>query len=234
MIAFDALRDLTTQLSQAACTDDIGRALLKVAGRFHLTSALIIDASRLFNRVGPAFIFATPTRAAVEAFDLRQPFVDHPFTVQARASERPFLMSHLRKKMGLDEETWHSILPRSLKDTDGMVVPVHEDGKLAWCAAFAGAQPDLSQRAQSVMSAAVHAAYARFHQLLDAKTSLSPLSRRESECLKWVADGKTDFEVGKILHISPRTVRFHINNAKAKLGVATRIQAVAKRIVGTA
>ena len=50
----------------------------------------------------------------------------------------------------------------------------------------------------------------------------------------WVADGKTDFEVGKILSISPRTVRFHIRNAKTKLGVATRIQAVAKRVIGAA
>jgi DNA-binding CsgD family transcriptional regulator len=47
-----------------------------------------------------------------------------------------------------------------------------------------------------------------------------------------VADGKTDVEVGKILDISPRTVRFHINNAKVKLGVSTRIQAVAKRLGG--
>jgi DNA-binding CsgD family transcriptional regulator len=60
----------------------------------------------------------------------------------------------------------------------------------------------------------------------------SPLTRRESECLHWVAGGKTDFEVGKILEISPRTVRFHITNAKTKLGVATRIQAVVKKAGG--
>jgi DNA-binding CsgD family transcriptional regulator len=82
------------------------------------------------------------------------------------------------------------------------------------------------------MSAAVHAGHARFRELLDNKTPRSPLTPRESECLRWVADGKTDVEVGKILAISPRTVRFHINNAKIKLGVATRIQAVAKRLGG--
>ena len=87
----------------------------------------------------------------------------------------------------------------------------------------------------SVMSAAVYAGYERFVELLDSRNSNSPLSPRESQCLHWVSEGKTDFEVGKILEISPRTVRFHINNAKVKLGVTTRIQAVvARRFSGAA
>lgn len=69
---------------------------------------------------------------------------------------------------------------------------------------------------------------------MDGTAPRSPLSKRESECLRWVAEGKTDGEAGKILGISPRTVRFHINNAKDKPGVATRIQAVALRASGTA
>jgi DNA-binding CsgD family transcriptional regulator len=109
---------------------------------------------------------------------------------------------------------------------------VHDHGRLAWYAGLAGREPDLSARTLSVMSAAVHAGYARFRELLSDKTARSPLSPREAECLRWIAEGKTDVEAGKILHISPRTVRFHINNAKAKLGVATRIQAVAKRMSG--
>ena len=52
------------------------------------------------------------------------------------------------------------------------------------------------------------------------------LSPRETECLRWAALGKTDNEIGTILSISPRTARFHVENAKRKLGVATRIQAV--------
>jgi DNA-binding CsgD family transcriptional regulator len=90
--------------------------------------------------------------------------------------------------------------------------------------------PDLRQATQSVMGAAVHAGYSLFQKLITHEAPQSPLSPRESECLGWVAEGKTDAEVGKILQISPRTVRFHINNAKTKLGVATRIQAVTKRM----
>lgn len=51
---------------------------------------------------------------------------------------------------------------------------------------------------------------------------MTPLSQQEKICLKWAAAGKTSFEVGTILSISPRTVDHHIYNACLKLGVHTR------------
>lgn len=52
------------------------------------------------------------------------------------------------------------------------------------------------------------------------------LSRREIECLQWLAAGKTLQEAAIILDISERTLRFHIANARTRLGVATTMQAV--------
>jgi DNA-binding response OmpR family regulator len=54
------------------------------------------------------------------------------------------------------------------------------------------------------------------------------LGKRERETLTWAARGKTSAEIAQILGLSKRTVDFHIDNARIKLGVATRIQAVAK------
>lgn len=56
------------------------------------------------------------------------------------------------------------------------------------------------------------------------------LSPREIECLKWAAQGKSAWETGRILGISRYTVAFHLDNAKAKLGVRSTIQAVARLI----
>ena len=53
------------------------------------------------------------------------------------------------------------------------------------------------------------------------------MSARELECLRWVAAGKTDWEIGMILSISATTVKFHLNGARAKLGARTRAQAAA-------
>lgn len=52
------------------------------------------------------------------------------------------------------------------------------------------------------------------------------LTRREIQCLKWAALGKTDSEIGKIMSVSVPTVRFHLTNAGRKLGVSGRAQAV--------
>ena len=54
------------------------------------------------------------------------------------------------------------------------------------------------------------------------------LGKREVETLTWAARGKTSAEIAQILGLSKRTVDFHIDNARSKLGVATRIQAAIK------
>ena len=52
------------------------------------------------------------------------------------------------------------------------------------------------------------------------------MTERELECLRWAAAGKSDWEIGQILLISAKTVNYHIENAKRKFGVATRVQAI--------
>jgi DNA-binding NarL/FixJ family response regulator len=58
------------------------------------------------------------------------------------------------------------------------------------------------------------------------------LNDREAETLTWAARGKTSAEIALILGLSKRTVDFHIDNARDKLGVATRIQAAVKAAAG--
>ena len=51
------------------------------------------------------------------------------------------------------------------------------------------------------------------------------LHDREIETLTWAARGKTSAEIAIILGVAKRTVDFHIDSAREKLGVATRIEA---------
>jgi DNA-binding CsgD family transcriptional regulator len=53
------------------------------------------------------------------------------------------------------------------------------------------------------------------------------LTEREAEVLGWVARGKTNHEIAALLVVSPHTVRKHLENVYAKLGVHTRTAAVA-------
>jgi DNA-binding CsgD family transcriptional regulator len=54
-----------------------------------------------------------------------------------------------------------------------------------------------------------------------------PLSPREREVLKWVKEGKSAWEISKILSISESTVKFHVANILRKFDARTRAQAVA-------
>jgi DNA-binding CsgD family transcriptional regulator len=53
------------------------------------------------------------------------------------------------------------------------------------------------------------------------------LTPRELECLEWAARGKSAGDTAAILGVAKSTVIFHLENAKAKLGVRTICQAVA-------
>jgi DNA-binding NarL/FixJ family response regulator len=54
------------------------------------------------------------------------------------------------------------------------------------------------------------------------------LNEREIEVLTLAARGKTSVEIARELRFSKRTVDFHIDNARTKLGAATRTEAVIK------
>lgn len=51
-------------------------------------------------------------------------------------------------------------------------------------------------------------------------------TRREIQCLKWAAAGKTDNEIATIMNVSVPTIRFHLTNASRKLGVSGRSQTI--------
>lgn len=54
-----------------------------------------------------------------------------------------------------------------------------------------------------------------------------PLTQRERECLSWAARGKSMEMTGTIMGISTRVVKFHLDNARFKLGAETLPHAVA-------
>ncbi len=66
----------------------------------------------------------------------------------------------------------------------------------------------------------------------DLWPKLIELNDREVETLTWAARGKTSAEIAMILGLSKRTVDFHIDNARIKLGAATRVEAAIKAATG--
>lgn len=60
------------------------------------------------------------------------------------------------------------------------------------------------------------------------KITSAIISAREKEVLIWLKDGKTSWDISKILSISERTVNYHVGNIMKKLDAVSRMHAVAK------
>ena len=118
-----------------------------------------------------------------------------------------------------------------------IIVPVHLPFGQIGMAAFGSTEParrDLSAEFEANADALMllthrfltsYAHATRRRQWLPADCQLT---KREVECLRWAAVGKTDKEISMILSRSHATVRFHIQNAGQKLDAVNRSQTVFK------
>lgn len=126
---------------------------------------------------------------------------------------------------------------RSFNAYGGVSIPIHTFDGLA---GVVSAVPDgrSSERTATIKSQFLALFYfaQRIHSVFASKlwdtelVARNPLSRRQQECLKWSASGKTSDEIAAIIGISTPTVEKHIREAIRRLDATSRIQAVAKAI----
>jgi DNA-binding NarL/FixJ family response regulator len=58
----------------------------------------------------------------------------------------------------------------------------------------------------------------------------TPLTARETEILRLVVQGKTNREIGRILYLSPGTIKIHVEHILHKLEVSDRTQAAVRAV----
>lgn len=68
-------------------------------------------------------------------------------------------------------------------------------------------------------------AAARLMQVVSGPESPQPLTERETEVLRLLAQGQTNKQIALRLHIAEKTVKVHVSNILGKLGVQSRTQA---------
>ncbi|MCC7265985.1 MAG: LuxR family transcriptional regulator [Caulobacteraceae bacterium] len=114
-----------------------------------------------------------------------------------------------------------------------IVAPAYRPGGVIGAVVWATPDPEFEVEAVFAAQAAdLHALAMKFVGVYDEATlgrsvlDATRLTRREIQCLKWAAAGKTDTEISQIVGISLPTVRFHITNASRRLGVSGRSRAV--------
>jgi len=117
----------------------------------------------------------------------------------------------------------------------GVSVGAHGRGRIKSMLSLARDQSleaDPRERAELLASAQVLASCAHITLLSIVEPKMGSavgcrVTHQEREVIRWVAAGKTSWEIGRIMCISEATVAFHVKNAVAKLDVRNRSQMVA-------
>jgi LuxR family quorum-sensing system transcriptional regulator CciR len=142
---------------------------------------------------------------------------------------RPFLWDQLSEQYQLQPDEMRVLdEARQAGLKHGMSVPLFGPlGRLSvvsFASRFDDADPQNSKGHLNALAWHFHSACVEITRPAEEKRVA--LSEREQDCLRWVAEGKSSWEIGRILQISENTVNFHLKNAMRKLGATSRIQAV--------
>jgi DNA-binding CsgD family transcriptional regulator len=105
-------------------------------------------------------------------------------------------------------------------------VPGEPSGSCSFAVAGGRALPIHRLQCAELIGGHAFRAARRIYGFATAET-MPRLSRRERQCLRLVAAGKTDWEIAQILEISVETARQYVKRARAAYDVVSRSQLVA-------
>ena len=123
--------------------------------------------------------------------------------------------------------------------TQLLVHGVHDaDGRALTLFAFACRPGSVGPRQTylaQLLAPSMHAAWVRTQlsrtaASVEKATGHAVLTVRELDILKWIYLGKSNFEIGAILKISPLTVKNHVQKILRKMNVVNRTQAIGKSL----
>lgn len=212
---------------EAIGLQQLGHAFAGVAAHFGYEHCVVLDTAKFDQGMGASIVFTGKSRTELATFADRNAFREHPMTHHARRTNAPFFVEQVRQHEAIARDDWSNSIPPEIRSGDTLVLPVHRDGDLVLICGCNGNAPDTSPLARAALHTAAHVVYDRIEALGARSTALVPLTSREAECMRWMSLGKNDGEIARIVGISTRTVRFHLRNAKEKLGAATRVEAIA-------
>lgn len=114
---------------------------------------------------------------------------------------------------------------------DGVAIPCHGAGGYIGVVSLAIDEPAaLSPDEHAAIGLAAIIVHDRIRALDPGPKTVVALTPRERDCLAFVAAGKSDWEISRILGIAHSTARGYVESARVKIDARTRAQATARAI----
>ncbi len=226
---FERLQDYLQHLPQIHAPAELAAATSAVSGAFGLPTVMVGALVVRGDKVGGRFYFGNWSEEWTSVY-LEKVFAEDPLVHEARRRLSPFTWSELWAEGDLPQAVRDVIeLGRQRGWQEGFAVPIHGPGGYLGLVSFAGGPAALSVVDRALLLALAHAAHQRGKALYGAKIDATiNLTRRELQAMRWVSRGKTDAQIGAILKLSATTVHYYVEQAKRKLGVRSRSQAVSE------
>lgn len=154
-------------------------------------------------------------------------FDENPLTDAMRARRTAFRFTDLapREKHGT---YWEAFSEGRI--SEGVGIYNYRPGGRVASLSLLFERMELAPAEEAMLRAAGRVLVERMSVLESQHEPAPKLTPREYDCLAYVAAGKSDWEISVILSLSQTTVRFHVDNARAKLDAATRAHAVARAL----
>lgn len=123
---------------------------------------------------------------------------------------------------------------REFKLIEGITIPHVTLGGVRLGITFAGMNIDTSPEGQTfywvIGALAISQAIEIVRNNRKSNPVLVVLTPREKECVEWVAEGKTNWEIGIIMQLSQKTVEKHLSNCQKKFNVFNRTMVVVEAL----
>jgi LuxR family transcriptional regulator, quorum-sensing system regulator CciR len=162
----------------------------------------------------------------VEWFDTRKLGVTDPIHRASHRSTAGFMWRDVPAMIPLTAGD-RDVLRRALEHGigDGFTVPANVPGEALGSCSFASARGDELDRAM-IPAAQWIGVFAFEAARRCGRSAPEPgpviITDRQRECVAWLARGKTDWEISRILGVSPATVVAHVKDARDRYNAPTR------------
>ncbi|WP_153077294.1 autoinducer binding domain-containing protein [Paraburkholderia bonniea] len=225
VLALGACTDAETLRSQLfAVTRQLGFSAVLYAGRFAL------DGARVVARIESNYDHLWREHYEAKNYAAIDPTVDHALHSLAPLVWNDAMYRSPAQQQFREDAQAHGLVtgatfPVHSREGDAALLSLSVDGRGQLAKAHLNQHlmwgPFIATMVQDAMRKIVKGG------ALEQRPELTP---RENEVLKWLASGKTSWDIAALLGISEHGVVHHVRNILVKFDVTTRRQAVAKAI----
>ncbi|WP_274425570.1 helix-turn-helix transcriptional regulator [Chelativorans sp. YIM 93263] len=220
-------------LGQLNESEAIFSHLAKYLARYGFTSFLVSGLPAQRERLEPHILLNGWPTGWFEHYTAMNHYRHDPCVRHCFSTIEPFAWDEMPARL-LEEPEARVVMEEAAEFglAEGLCIPLH-DVYGSRVITVAGQHLDVAPSARRMVHLTSLYAYGAAERAIRKPTyykGVSRLTERERDVMRWTAEGKTFWEIGKILGISEATVNDHMRNIRVKLGTRNTTHSLAEAL----